>query len=205
MNNIERILKFSIPISSYSRQGDDGQWFDVWFKETLQKVDRPSSMNLAKPWMLKVNNVSQRKTKSKYFEKIHTYYLVLCVVIVRRSSAKYGLGSSNSWTPSKGPNSNRIRWRPGFDLSVLRISEISRFSSWHFFLFCVQWYINHLSSIPLIRFVSQSSLTKKPIDFLYEIENNENVDQAITKDQSHQTITKSANEQKFIVVLYCLQ
>ena len=44
----------------------DGRLFDVWLKERLQNVDWPYLMNLVKPWMLKINNVSQRKTKSWY-------------------------------------------------------------------------------------------------------------------------------------------
>ena len=52
----------------------------VWFlvDRNITKVDGPSSMNLSKPRMLKLNNVSQRKTKSKYLKKINTAYLVPC-------------------------------------------------------------------------------------------------------------------------------
>ena len=69
VNNIERIWKCSIPISCNSR---NKWWMIVWFlvDRNIQKVDGPFLINLPKPRILKVNNVSQQKAKKKYLEEI---------------------------------------------------------------------------------------------------------------------------------------
>ena len=67
----------------------------------MTKSGLPFSMNLTSSHLLKVNNVSQRTTKTKYLKTISTDYLVLFLVKVRKSHAKCGLAARDSWCSSQ--------------------------------------------------------------------------------------------------------
>ena len=97
-----------------------------WKKST--KCGRAVLMNLAKLWKKKANSVSQRKSKTKYLEKINADSQIdsMCWdsnLLVSKSSAKCGWAACNPWCPAQSPGAefklNRVRNSRNFALLIV--------------------------------------------------------------------------------------
>ena len=120
-------------------------------------------MNLPKPRMLKVNNVSQQK--KKYLDKINTDYLVQCVVIGMKSSAKFGrathIVAQLMMLLAKDARTIRIE-SGGGQIFFVHFAHFQNFAL-HIVMFV---YKIKLSSILLIKFVYQGLTNKQDLNFL---------------------------------------
>ena len=93
-------------------------------------------MNLAKLWKKKANSVSQRKSKTKFLEKINADSQIdsMCWDS-KQVECKMWMGSMQSMMPST-KSRGRIQAEPGQEFPKFRASYR------YFFLFGIKWYIS---------------------------------------------------------------
>ena len=149
-----------------------------------------SPQALIRPLNSKSKKCQQKNKKTKYLKKININYLVLSVMIVRKSRAKCGRAASNSWCPRNSTGKVPIRTESGGGQNLFfPFRSFPKLLTSHrdFFkiLFGVKWYIkSNFLQFFWLSLYNKALRTKKiwifwrarPTRmFFIEIENNENV------------------------------